>query len=140
VADPGADAEGALLGLLETFEPLATLFDKAVLREMLAAAMLQPADQVEQFATLDAKLAASIAELLSKLAERGAITRDLDLEAAAMALYGALTISTLLYLSVSDMDQGALREMVRRQVAVLYAGLAPARAPERSPDARKNKK
>jgi len=140
VAEPGTDAEGALRRLLETFEPLATLFDKAVLREMLAATLLQPAERVEEFATLDAKLAATIAELLSKLAERGAIARDVDLESAAMALYGAFTISTLLYLSVTDMDQPSLRELVRRQVAVVYTGLAPASAPEPSPGARRKRK
>ena len=125
VEEPGPDAESALLRLIEVFEPLGTMFKKPVLREMVAAALVQPSERVEEFASLDVKFAAALGELVVKLAARGAVSADVDVEAAAIALYGALTVPLLLFLTVDDMDSAALRALVRRQVHVVFTGLAP---------------
>lgn len=125
VEEPGPDAESALLRMIEVFEPLGTMFKKPVLREMFAAALVQPSERVEEFASLDVKFAAALGALVVKLAAQGAVSAEVDVEAAAIALYGALTVPLLMFLSVDAMDSEALRALVRRQVHVVFTGLAP---------------
>jgi AcrR family transcriptional regulator len=132
VESPDSDPEAALVRLIEVFEPLATMFKKSVLREMFAAALVQPSDRVEEFASIDVKFAASLGELLAKLAATGAVAAEVDIEAGAIALYGALAVPMLLYLSVEDMDRATLEQLVRRQVHIVFKGLEPRPAPTRS--------
>jgi len=125
VEAPGDDPVEAVCQLLSKYVPLATLFDKAVLREMLAAALTRPTEDVEQFTSLDLRLAGSIGELLAALQARGHLAANLDLEAASIALYGALTLPVLLFLGVADMEASAIEAMVRRQVRLILFGLLP---------------
>jgi AcrR family transcriptional regulator len=124
VEDPGPDAEAALCRLFDVYLPMATLFDKHVMRELLAAALVQP-ERIEDFASLDVRLAAQVGELLAVLQQRGAVDQEVELQHAAITLYGALIMPLLLYVSMDDMSEESLTQLVRAQVHTMFRGLAP---------------
>ncbi len=127
VADPGEDGVEAVCRLLRVYQQMTTMFDKPVMREMLAASMTQATEEVEDYASLDLQLAALVGELVVSLQSRGEVSADVDIESAAIALYGALMLPFLLYFSMSEMDEAALDAMVSRQVKTVFMGLRPER-------------
>jgi AcrR family transcriptional regulator len=123
---PGPDAEAAVCHLLGHYLSIARIFDKRVMRELLAASLVQP-ERIEEYASLDVQLAAQVAQLLAVLQARGDVARDVEVQNAALALYGALVMPLLLYLSMDGMDEGTLEVMVCAQVHTVFRGLAPRR-------------
>lgn len=121
---PGHDAEKAVCHLLGHYLRLARIFDKNVMRELLAAALVQP-ERIEEYASLDVRLAAQVGQLLAVLQARGDVAPDVELQHAALTLYGAFVMPLLLYLSMDDMDEDTLELMVCAQVHTVFRGLAP---------------
>ena len=130
--DPGPDAEAAIVRLLATYQQFATFFRKDIMREIFAVSLLRPTEEVQEFSNLDVRLAASVGELLITFITRGVIDPNIDVEAAAIALYGCLAIPVLLFLGSSDMDEAALDQLVKRQVKIVVRGLAPRLTSSRS--------
>lgn len=124
VDEPGADALAAVHRLLTVYRQVAKLFDKSVMREMLAASMVQPAS-LQEFASLDVRLAAQLGQLLGALQARGLVDEGVEIEHAAIAVYGALLMPLLLYLGMDDMDEDTLEQMVSAQVTTVFSGLSP---------------
>jgi len=121
---PGHDAEAAVCHLLGHYLSIARIFDKHVMRELLAASLVQP-ERIEEYASLDVRLAAQVGQLLAVLQARGDVAADVEVQHAALALYGAFVMPLLLYVSMDDMDDGTLELMVCAQVHTVFRGLAP---------------
>lgn len=125
VEAPGDDAVAAVCRLLDAYLPMVEAFDKPVMREMFAASLRQPPEALEEFASLDAKLAGQIGELLMALVAKGAVSAEVEIEHASVALYGAFVLPVLLFLSMPDVDFEVLRRMVEGQVRTIFTGLRP---------------
>jgi AcrR family transcriptional regulator len=125
VSDPGDDGAQAVCRLLAVYERMSTMFGKQVMRETLAASLVQSGDAIGEYASLDMQLAQLVGELVVSLQTRGSVAADVDVESAAIALYGALILPFLLYISVDEMDTNTLHSMVQRQVRTVFKGLEP---------------
>lgn len=125
IADPGDDAVAAVCRLFRVYMPMATEFDKGVMREMFAASLRQPPEAIEEFASLDVRLAGQVGELLMALMARGAVAPEVEVQHASIAVYGAFVLPLLLFLSMPDMDAAAFEAMVEGQVRTIFVGLHP---------------
>ena len=125
VEEPGSDPVQALVALSRVYLGWVELYDRAVLREILAASLVQPQDVVSELMSLDFQLMGQLAQLLTKLEAEGLVAAGLDVEAAAELLYGATVIPLMAYVSSAELDAEWLHRTAERQVALVFRGLRP---------------
>ncbi|MDX1650237.1 MAG: helix-turn-helix domain-containing protein [Myxococcota bacterium] len=122
---PPADPARALLTLFDVYLDLVARHDRALLRELVAAAVAQPEPIARAGFELDLRLVGQLRELLEDLRAHGRLAPDLDPARAATTLYAVYATWLTLYASVDDLDFARFREEVRAGVALVVRGLLP---------------
>lgn len=125
---PPADPGDAVRALFDVYLDLVARHDRALLRELLAAAVAQPEPIARAGFELDLRLVGQLRELLDDLRARGRLAADVDPGRAATTLYAVYATWLTLFATVDDLDFGRFREEVRAGVALVMRGLVPAGA------------
>lgn len=124
VKNPPADPLAAIQRVLERDLDAYARRERALWRELVGAAVLEPTLARGVFAS-DVRLIGLLASLLRELAIRGSLRGDLDPGRAAIALYGAFFTWFLTYVTNDALDIADVRKELRASVAVIADGLLP---------------
>lgn len=127
VKDPPADPVAAIQQLLELELDAYTGHERALWRELVGAAVLEPS-LARSVIGSDIRLVGLLASLLRELSARGRLPDDLDAGRGAIALYGAFFTWFIVYVTSDDLDIADVRRELRASVAVIANGLL-SRAP-----------
>ena len=125
VADPGDDGEAAITALMLMYAEETTRFDKALMREVFAAAMTASADFAAQLMEFDMRLVEQVAQLVVALQAAGAVVSDVDVLEVAMLLYGILGAQLLMWVSAEAFTGEMLSAHLRGQIKLAFRGLRP---------------
>ncbi|MEE9606607.1 MAG: TetR/AcrR family transcriptional regulator [Myxococcota bacterium] len=124
---PPRDPVGAVTALLErAIEPFAR-HDRALWRELVAAALLDPKLAAGLFAE-DLRLVGELSALLRELQARGDLRPELDAGRAAVALYGVFFSWFMAFVASDAVAIGAVRAELAQGIGLVMHGLL-ARAP-----------
>jgi len=128
VKSPPADPVAAVVALLEReLEPFAC-YDRALWRELTAAALRDPRVGAGFFAA-DVRLVEQIATLVGDLEERGDVRAGTDTSRAAYAIYSVFLLWFLAFLTNEAVSAESVGTEVRHGVAVVMNGLLATRSP-----------
>ena len=120
------DGAAQCVELLTSFVEAAELFEPSVLREILVGVLAAPSAELEGLKRIDEAFMARLAALLEELRDAGRIRTDVDLDTAAMLLYGAVMSRLLIDFDRTDgRDPGSARAALTEQVDLVFQGLSP---------------
>lgn len=111
--------ETALAGLLWTYaKGFLTKYDRRMLREVFAAAFLQPEALGKKMTRLDYELMGQIVELLRKYQQAGILKKTLPLDQAALVLYGSFALVLMIYLEYQEMTLDTVEQQLTTSVGL----------------------
>lgn len=120
---PSAPTE-AIAGLLERYFGAMAQFDKPLLRELMAEAFGPTRDVGQGLMQQDFRLVEQLSGLITTLKDHGAIRKSVDVNDAALLLYGVTAIPLMMYINSDDQISIEMcLQMTRRQVALVFEGL-----------------
>lgn len=125
VAAPDPDPISAVGNLLVVYCDIATMLDKPLMRELIAVSFGTARDLLPDLMQLDMLLVSQLSELLTALRARGDIDRSLELNDAALMLYGGLLVPIMMFVSTDELDVEGMHSMVRSQAQMSLHGLLP---------------
>lgn len=122
---PPRDPTAAVLALFDVYLDLVARHDRALLRELLAAAVAQPDPVARAGFELDLRLMDQLRALLSDLREGGRLAGDVDPARAATTLYAVYATWIVMWAAVETLSLERFREEVRAGVRLVMRGLVP---------------
>lgn len=129
VKAPPDDPVAAIEQLFDAYVALAVNHERALWRELFAAALANPQSLVPLAFEADLRLIDQVRQLLAELQACERLRVGLDPVPAAIALYGVYLTWILAYVAADAMSPADLRAQLRRGLAVVVNGLSPARPP-----------
>ncbi|MDH3518808.1 MAG: hypothetical protein OEM66_07770, partial [Acidimicrobiia bacterium] len=124
-AEPGADPQQAVKNLFGVYLQHFTTWDRAVLREVMAATFQQGGDQLAgELVHMDERLLAQVTELLEHFETGDALNPDASAREAALLLISTMVTHVFVFLSIDRHNAQELTAQVARQVDLAFAGLA----------------
>ncbi len=99
-------------------------FNPDLVRQLMAAAFLEPESIGVAFAKDDYRLMEQLGELLKSLQERGMIDRDLPLEKSVLVLYSSITLLVMAYIQ-KEKKKDEIRETLRDFVNLIFRSWKP---------------
>lgn len=137
VASAPADPRRAVTQLLEVYVDLLARHERALLRELFAAALAEP-DTIGRAAfELDLRLLGQLHGLLVRLRRQGALTRAVNPGQGATTLYAVYLAWVLAFAASETVTVDAVRAQVRAGVALAMRGIARR---ERGSDSARNRR
>lgn len=138
IADPPSDPVLAVRKLLEFYvEHSLVHLSKELWRNAMATALTQAKSPFGRgYAALDRKLADQLGELTAVLQERGSLSAGIDARIAGDVLFEIVNSLFQSFVAHDDMPMARLKDALRKQIALVFAGLAARRnssAPRRRP-------
>ena len=124
VASAPADPTRAVTQLLDVYVDLLGRHERALLRELFAAALAEPETVGRAAFELDLRLLGQLHGLLSRLRRQGALARGVDAGQAATTLYAIYLAWVLVFSASEAASVDAVREQVRSGVALVMRGIA----------------
>jgi len=116
-------ALGDLDGLLRYFCEFIFVFPKPVMRQLIAQMFLLDPEDIAHLAALDMQIITAITPILADLHHAGLLTDDVDIEQAAILIYGAAVMQHQAYISLPMMDRNTLMQNISWQLEVIFQGL-----------------
>jgi AcrR family transcriptional regulator len=130
--DPPADLVAAVSAFTEIFLDDFTRDDRRLWRELLGAAIAEPATVGARLFESDTQLVSQLASLLDRYKTAGVIASDIESLPAATVLYGVCFTWLNAYLMNDEINAETVRSEIRRGTAIVLRGLFPrAGAPSR---------
>jgi AcrR family transcriptional regulator len=127
---PGVPPEAALTDLFWIYaKGFLTKYERRMLREVFAAAFLQPEALGKKMTRLDYELMGQVVELLKKYQQAGVVKRALPLEQAALVLYGSFAIVVVMYLEYEEMPLDAVKEQLTASIALIFQDWSESASP-----------
>lgn len=124
--DLGApDPVDALMPIVEAYLDAMTAYGPDILKDLLRAG-LDPA-QTELLAGLvsaDERILGQLGESLHVMGSRGLLSRDVDVDAAALLIYSILAVALMAFASVPGTTPDDATDTCREQLELAFAGLA----------------
>lgn len=120
---PPSDPTRAVSALCDVYLDLVTRHDRALLRELFAAAVAQPRTVARTAFELDMRLVAQLRELLSDLQARGRLAPDAEPAQVATTLYGVYFTWLVLLATVDELPVERFRAEVLAGVALVLRGV-----------------
>lgn len=130
VVDADAASEkprDAVENLMQSWVQALSTCDAALLRRSLALGFLEPFDQIAELVSSDRTMIEQLAAIVARHQARGSLTRAVDAEQAAVALYGTFCVAVMLWLSTPAFPLESLATALEQQVNVVFRGLLPRR-------------
>ena len=125
LAEPGADPQQAVKNLFGVYLQHFTTWDRAVLREVMAATFQQGGDQLAgELVHMDERLLTQVTELLEHFETGDALNPDASAREAALLLISTMVTHVFVFLSIDRHNAQELTAQVARQVDLAFAGLA----------------
>jgi AcrR family transcriptional regulator len=124
VASAPADPTRAVTQLLEVYVDLLARHERALLRELFAAALTEPETIGRAAFELDLRLLGQLHGLLDRLRRQRTLARGVDPGQAATTLYAVYLAWVLAFAASETVTVEAVREQVRAGVALAMRGIA----------------
>lgn len=126
LARPGAHPAKAVARLFDIYLDEFLGWDPALLREVMSASFGRVNDHelTAELVHMDERLIAQLAELLAGFKQKGRLHPDVEPGEATLLLFSALVTQLFMYLAMDGVAEAAVRNQVRRQVAIAFGGLA----------------
>jgi AcrR family transcriptional regulator len=125
VEDSSSDLSAAVRELMDLYLNLILRHDRALWRELIGAAYLDPGRTASLVLESDLHLVRQVARLLDSYQERGLVRSNLDSRDGAVALYGVCLTAVLTFLTTDAISIKALRSQIAKGVDIVVCGLAP---------------
>ena len=120
---PPARPEKAVGALLDIYTGIFSTHDRALWRQILAAAMTQPKSVGPRLFGEDIRLIAQLTTLIRELKTRGRLAPGLDEGRAAITLYSVWITWIMLFVMSDDVSLDRVRSEIRNGVALVVGGL-----------------
>lgn len=125
IADAGPNAAAQCAALLGLYTEAAAIFERPLSREVFAATLSVPPEQISDYTSIDAQLLTFLGMHLGQWQQEGAVAAGAALEDATMLLYGIAMNQLMTYLYVDEISLDDVKQSTRRLVDLAFAGLAP---------------
>lgn len=123
LASPSAEPIAAIIAMIDIWFDGFMSDDRVLWRELLAAAIAEPARIGQRLFELDVRLVAVLAELIEKLKQRGAIASELDPMRAATVVY-AIALTWINAWMLNEAVSAAMaREEIHRGIEIACNGI-----------------
>lgn len=120
-ASPDVRPEVALRDLFWIYaKGFLTMYERRMLREVFAAYFLQPEALGKKLTRLDYELMGQVVELLKKYQQAGVIKKTLDLEQAALVLYGSFAIVVIMYIEYEEMTLEYVHQQLTASITLIF--------------------
>lgn len=110
-------------GILQIVTQSTILFPKAIMRQIFAQLFVLDAADVEELVAMDMEIMAMLMPLLDDMRAAGLLADDVDLEAAAMLLFGSAMIQHQTFISLEAMSKDELDAGITAQTKMILFGL-----------------
>lgn len=112
-----------LIAALQYFSLAATIFPKPITRQIYAYMFILNPDDIAELTTMDMEIMGLIMPILSEMEQAGFLAKDVDIQGAAMLLYGATMIQHQVYIMMPEMSQTQLSDVIEMQIKTQFNGL-----------------
>lgn len=115
------DITGALLFATRS----SMLFPKAIMRQIMAQLFVLKPQDIAELVSLDMQIVAMLQPILVEMQQKGLLDANIDIQAAAIMLFGGAMIQYQSYISIEEMTEMQLNQAVAAQVRMVFFGLLP---------------
>lgn len=120
--------DSALLDLTAVLQFLSlstVLFPKAVMRQVFAQLFVLEPKDIADLVSLDMEIIGMLIPILNDMQQAGFLASDVNIEEAAMMLYGSAMLQHQAYITMEDMTTEQLNHAISSQVKMMFFGLLP---------------
>lgn len=116
-------AVGDLTAVLQFVSLSTVLFPKAIMRQVMAQLFVLNPEDIAELVSLDMQIIGMLIPILDNMRQANLLRADVDIQAAAMLLFGSAMIQHQAYISIVEMTEKQLNDAIAAQVKMMLWGL-----------------
>jgi AcrR family transcriptional regulator len=127
LARPGRNPVKAVQRLIDIYAEDLCAWDRGLLREVFSAAFQRSGGEelTRELAAMDQRLIEQLAALLADLQAKEKLRSEVDVYEATLLIFSVFVLQLFMFISIEGLSSDDLRKQVRRQIDLVFTGLAP---------------
>ncbi|NRA88515.1 MAG: TetR/AcrR family transcriptional regulator [Rhizobiales bacterium] len=99
------------------------LFSKSIMRQVLAQLFILNIEDTAKLVAMDMQIVAILLPILTDMRKANLLTKDTDLETAAILLFGSAMVQYQAFISIEEMSAIMLNEAIAAQAQIILFGI-----------------